>query len=81
MNSRVTTFSGFDSSYTLPENIAIITLQELDHGTVLLRLAHLYEVSFNVCFALILRLAHGFATILMNCILASCFVFFPHSFG
>nr|XP_012569187.1 probable alpha-mannosidase At5g13980 [Cicer arietinum] len=43
MNTHVTTFSGFDS-YTLPENIVIITLQELDHGTVLLRLAHLYEI-------------------------------------
>lgn len=43
-NTHVTTFSGFDSSYTLPENIVIITLQELDHGTVLLRLAHLYEI-------------------------------------
>ncbi|GAU24694.1 hypothetical protein TSUD_323030 [Trifolium subterraneum] len=44
MNALVTTFSGFDSSYTLPENIVIITLQELDDGTVLLRLAHLYEI-------------------------------------
>ncbi|TKY62976.1 Alpha-mannosidase protein [Spatholobus suberectus] len=44
MNSRVLTFSGTDSSYTLPDNIAIITLQELDDGTVLLRLAHLYEI-------------------------------------
>ncbi|KAL2320383.1 hypothetical protein Fmac_029352 [Flemingia macrophylla] len=44
MNSRVSTFSGIDSSYALPDNIAIITLQELDDGTVLLRLAHLYEI-------------------------------------
>ncbi|KAG4938279.1 hypothetical protein JHK84_044530 [Glycine max] len=44
MNSRVLTFSGIDSSYALPDNIAIITLQELDDGTVLLRLAHLYEI-------------------------------------
>jgi len=27
MNSRVLTFSGIDSSYALPDNIAIITLQ------------------------------------------------------
>ncbi|XP_044502294.1 probable alpha-mannosidase At5g13980 [Mangifera indica] len=44
MNSHVFTFSGIDSSYTLPDNVAIVTLQELDDGKVLLRLAHLYEV-------------------------------------
>ncbi|KAL0429671.1 UNVERIFIED_CONTAM: putative alpha-mannosidase [Sesamum radiatum] len=38
------TFSAMDPSYTLPDNVAIITLQELEDGTVLLRLAHLYEV-------------------------------------
>ncbi|KAL3722071.1 hypothetical protein ACJRO7_034428 [Eucalyptus globulus] len=43
-NSRMTTFSGIDSSYSLPENVAIITLQELNDGKVLLRLAHLYEI-------------------------------------
>ncbi|KAJ0110576.1 hypothetical protein Patl1_02545 [Pistacia atlantica] len=44
-NSHVSTFSGIDSSYTLPDNVAIVTLQELDDGKVLLRLAHLYEVA------------------------------------
>ncbi|XP_014491294.1 probable alpha-mannosidase At5g13980 isoform X1 [Vigna radiata var. radiata] len=44
MNSHVLTFSGIDSSYALPDNIAIITLQELEDGRVLLRLAHLYEI-------------------------------------
>ncbi|WCJ40236.1 Alpha-mannosidase [Euphorbia peplus] len=44
MSSRVTSFSGIDSSYSLPDNVAVITLQELDDGKVLLRLAHLYEV-------------------------------------
>ncbi|XP_052729058.1 probable alpha-mannosidase At5g13980 isoform X2 [Vigna angularis] len=44
MNSNVLTFSGIDSSYALPDNIAIITLQELEDGRVLLRLAHLYEI-------------------------------------
>ncbi|CAO2829686.1 unnamed protein product [Amaranthus hypochondriacus] len=44
MNSHVPTFSGFASSYSLPENVAIITLQELDNGKVLLRLAHLFEI-------------------------------------
>ncbi|KAL9679438.1 hypothetical protein QQ045_017300 [Rhodiola kirilowii] len=32
-----------DPEYSLPLNVAIITLQELDDGSVLLRLAHLYE--------------------------------------
>ncbi|KAK4392821.1 Alpha-mannosidase [Sesamum angolense] len=43
INSRITTFSAIDKSYSLPENIAVITLQELQIGRVLLRLAHLYE--------------------------------------
>ncbi|KAJ6343504.1 hypothetical protein OIU76_005279 [Salix suchowensis] len=44
MNTHVTTFSSFDSSYSLPDNVAVLTLQELDDGKVLLRLAHLYEM-------------------------------------
>ncbi|XP_045793095.1 LOW QUALITY PROTEIN: alpha-mannosidase At3g26720-like [Trifolium pratense] len=38
------TFSGIDSSYSLPNNTALLTLQEFGNGKVLLRLAHLYEV-------------------------------------
>ncbi|KAE9614590.1 hypothetical protein Lal_00012122 [Lupinus albus] len=34
-----------DPNYNLPPNVALITLQELDDGIVLLRLAHLYEIS------------------------------------
>ncbi|KAJ4981597.1 hypothetical protein NE237_032434 [Protea cynaroides] len=41
--SRVTMMTAMDPNYTLPPNVALITLQELDDGTVLLRLAHLYE--------------------------------------
>uniref|UniRef100_A0A803LR44 Glycosyl hydrolase family 38 C-terminal domain-containing protein n=1 Tax=Chenopodium quinoa TaxID=63459 RepID=A0A803LR44_CHEQI len=44
MSSHVPTFTGLASSYSLPDNVAIITLQELDNGKVLLRLAHLYEI-------------------------------------
>ncbi|GKV17421.1 hypothetical protein SLEP1_g27935 [Rubroshorea leprosula] len=43
-NSHVVSFSGIDPSYVVPDNVAIVTLQELDDGKVLLRLAHLYEV-------------------------------------
>ncbi|GLT27152.1 hypothetical protein SLA2020_021760 [Shorea laevis] len=44
MSSHASTFSGIDSSYSLPDNVALLTLQELDDGKVLLRLAHLYEI-------------------------------------
>ncbi|PON35514.1 Glycoside hydrolase [Parasponia andersonii] len=44
INSHVSTFSGVDPSYALPDNTALITLQELANGKVLLRLAHLYEI-------------------------------------
>ncbi|KAK3039159.1 hypothetical protein RJ639_028905 [Escallonia herrerae] len=44
ITSHVSTFTGIDSSYTLPDNVAMVTLQELDDGKVLLRLAHLYEI-------------------------------------
>lgn len=40
-----TTFSAMAPGYTLPENVAMITLQELNDGSVLLRLAHLYEAN------------------------------------
>ncbi|KAM1788524.1 hypothetical protein ACFX11_038807 [Malus domestica] len=43
-SSHVTTFSGMDPSYTLTDNVAIITLQELEDGKLLFRLAHLYEI-------------------------------------
>ncbi|KAK8672388.1 hypothetical protein V6N13_110760 [Hibiscus sabdariffa] len=44
MSSHTPTFSGIDASYSLPDNVALITLQELEDGKVLLRLAHLYEI-------------------------------------
>ncbi|KAF3791081.1 Alpha-mannosidase [Nymphaea thermarum] len=40
----VSKFSVTDSSYSLPDNVAMITLEELKDGSVLLRLAHLYEL-------------------------------------
>ncbi|KAL0014653.1 hypothetical protein SO802_001722 [Lithocarpus litseifolius] len=47
INSHVRTFSTIDPSYALPNNIAVITLQELAIGKVLLRLAHLYEACLS----------------------------------
>ncbi|XP_074275155.1 putative alpha-mannosidase At5g13980 [Silene latifolia] len=43
-NSHEPSFTAIDPSYTFPENVALITLQELADGKVLVRLAHLYEV-------------------------------------
>lgn len=43
-SSHIPTFSWMAPLYSLPDNIAMITLQELQDGKVLLRLAHLYEV-------------------------------------
>ncbi|GLJ25232.1 hypothetical protein SUGI_0482830 [Cryptomeria japonica] len=36
-------FTTMDLNYSLPNNVALITLQELEDESVLLRLAHLYE--------------------------------------
>ncbi|KAK7360609.1 hypothetical protein VNO77_02616 [Canavalia gladiata] len=44
LHFRPSTFSGIDSSYSLPNNTALLTLQETKNGKVLLRLAHLYEI-------------------------------------
>ncbi|OVA09673.1 Glycoside hydrolase family 38 [Macleaya cordata] len=43
-SSHLPTFSGMGSFYSLPDNVVIITLQELEDGKVLLRVAHLYEI-------------------------------------
>ncbi|XP_058102936.1 alpha-mannosidase At3g26720-like [Magnolia sinica] len=43
-SSHVSTFTAMDPSYSLPDNVAMITLQELEDRSVLLRLAHLYEM-------------------------------------
>lgn len=44
-SSHLTKGTVIDSNYSLPPNVALITLQELEGGSVLLRLAHLYEPS------------------------------------
>ncbi|KAG5099843.1 hypothetical protein JHK82_044895 [Glycine max] len=43
-SSHLTKGTIMDPNYSLPPNIALITLEELDGGIVLLRLAHLYEI-------------------------------------
>ncbi|KAG9445829.1 hypothetical protein H6P81_011957 [Aristolochia fimbriata] len=42
--SHVPTFSTMHPTYSLPDNIALLTLQDLGEGSVLVRFAHLYEV-------------------------------------
>ncbi|KAG2549873.1 hypothetical protein PVAP13_9KG286900 [Panicum virgatum] len=37
--------SMMDANYSLPNNVAIVTLQNLDDGTTLLRLAHLFQAA------------------------------------
>ncbi|KAJ0988739.1 hypothetical protein J5N97_007095 [Dioscorea zingiberensis] len=41
---HVPKFTAMQPSYSLPYNVALLTLQALEDGTTLLRLAHLYEV-------------------------------------
>ncbi|KAG1354131.1 Alpha-mannosidase [Cocos nucifera] len=47
-SSHITKASTMEDGYGLPPNVALITLQDLDDGTVLLRLAHLYEAGEDV---------------------------------
>ncbi|KAK2656984.1 hypothetical protein Ddye_010036 [Dipteronia dyeriana] len=41
--THLTKATAMDPNYSLPLNVALVTLQELDDGSVLIRLAHLYE--------------------------------------
>ncbi|TVU24578.1 hypothetical protein EJB05_27023 [Eragrostis curvula] len=43
VNSHSPKFYAMDPTYSLPDNVALLTLQELEDGNVLLRFAHLYE--------------------------------------
>ncbi|XP_076898589.1 putative alpha-mannosidase At5g13980 [Bidens hawaiensis] len=43
-NFQVSKSSRMDPTYSLPDNVVLLTLQELEDGNVLLRLAHLYEI-------------------------------------
>ncbi|KAK6912903.1 Glycoside hydrolase family 38, N-terminal domain [Dillenia turbinata] len=55
MNSHLSTFSAMEASYSLPKNVALITLQELENGKVLVRLAHLYEIGEDKDFSKMAR--------------------------
>ncbi|KAI9166079.1 hypothetical protein LWI28_025899 [Acer negundo] len=45
--THLTKATAMDPNYSLPLNVALLTLQELDDGSVLVRLAHLYEADEN----------------------------------
>ncbi|PIA57396.1 hypothetical protein AQUCO_00600257v1 [Aquilegia coerulea] len=49
--SYVTNATIMDPYYSLPPNVALMTLQELEDGNVLLRLAHLYEAGEDAEFS------------------------------
>ncbi|KAI7725853.1 hypothetical protein M8C21_022276, partial [Ambrosia artemisiifolia] len=49
--SHSTISTTMDPNYSLPPNVALITLQELEDGSVLLRLAHLYEAAEDVAYS------------------------------
>ncbi|RLN15696.1 alpha-mannosidase-like [Panicum miliaceum] len=47
--------SMMDANYSLPDNVAIVTLQNLDDGTTLLRLAHLFQAAEDPQFSVIAK--------------------------
>ncbi|KAK6797985.1 hypothetical protein RDI58_005687 [Solanum bulbocastanum] len=53
--SHITKATIMNPKYSLPPNIALITLQELDNGGVLIRLAHLYEAGEDVDYSKITK--------------------------
>ncbi|KAJ0693706.1 putative alpha-mannosidase [Helianthus annuus] len=53
--SHSTRSTTMDPNYSLPPNVALITLQELEDGSVLLRLAHLYEAGEDVDFSTLVK--------------------------
>ncbi|KAJ1295938.1 hypothetical protein BS78_01G260800 [Paspalum vaginatum] len=44
-----------DANYSLPDNVAIVTLQYLDDGTTLLRLAHLFEAGEDPVYSVVAK--------------------------
>ncbi|KAL3345926.1 hypothetical protein AABB24_024727 [Solanum stoloniferum] len=53
--SHITKATIMNPKYSLPPNVALITLQELDNGGVLIRLAHLYEAGEDVDYSKITK--------------------------
>ncbi|XP_078151980.1 alpha-mannosidase-like isoform X2 [Carex rostrata] len=52
-SSHVTKSTLMEENYSLPPNVALITLQILDDGNVLLRLAHLFEAGEDANYSMI----------------------------
>ncbi|WVZ58031.1 hypothetical protein U9M48_008343 [Paspalum notatum var. saurae] len=44
-----------DANYSLPDNVAIVTLQNLDDGTTLLRLAHLFQAGEDPVYSVVAK--------------------------
>ncbi|KAI7740064.1 hypothetical protein M8C21_022126 [Ambrosia artemisiifolia] len=53
--SHSTRSTTMDPNYILPPNVALITLQELEDGSMLLRLAHLYEAGEDVDYSTLVK--------------------------
>lgn len=53
--SHITNATIMNPNYSLPPNVALITLQELDNGNVLIRLAHLYEAGEDADYSTITK--------------------------
>ncbi|CAI9276447.1 unnamed protein product [Lactuca saligna] len=53
--SHLTRSTTMDPNYILPPNVALITLQELEDGSVLIRLAHLYEAGEDVALSTLVK--------------------------
>lgn len=53
--SHITKATIMNPYYSLPPNVALITLQELDNGGVLIRLAHLYEAGEDADYSTITK--------------------------
>ncbi|KAL6905806.1 hypothetical protein ACP4OV_003407 [Aristida adscensionis] len=54
-SNNVAKSSMMDGNYSLPDNVAIVTLQNLDDGTTLLRLAHLFQAAEDPQYSVMAR--------------------------
>uniref|UniRef100_A0A0D9XHR0 Alpha-mannosidase n=1 Tax=Leersia perrieri TaxID=77586 RepID=A0A0D9XHR0_9ORYZ len=54
-SNNIAKASMIEANYSLPDNVAIITLQNLDDGTTLLRLAHLFQAGEDTQYSVIAK--------------------------